>query len=109
MNGGVIGLVLVGLALGMASVACWRYMLHPIPRWAPALLSIGYYAAMWAWPHQAVTAFRRSTPYPGSDSIRILLLGLALSLAIAELTLRLKRATQHNAQLRAQIAAQEAE
>lgn len=103
MNGGLIGLLLIGLALGAASVACWRFMLHPLARVLPALLSLSYYVAMWAWPHQAITAFRRSTPYPGEDSARLMLLGLALALAIAELIVRLQRATTNNAQLRREL------
>ena len=106
MNAGVIGLLLIGLALGVASVACWRFMLTPLSRWAPGLLSAAYYVAMWVWPHEAISAARAGVTYPFGDGVRVTLLGLALVLAIIELSVRLTRAVRHNAALRAQLAKQ---
>ncbi|GGJ65445.1 hypothetical protein [Deinococcus aquiradiocola] len=103
MNGGVLGLLLIGVALGIASVACWRFMAHPAARCGPGLLAAAYYVAMWFWPHAAVLAVRTGHPYPAGDSVRLILLGLALVLAIVELSTRLHRTLRTNAALRRQL------
>ncbi|GGK91301.1 hypothetical protein [Deinococcus radiotolerans] len=104
MNAGVIGLLLIGLALGVASVACWRFMLSPLSRWAPGLLSAAYYAAMWIWPHEAIMAARVGATYPVGPGLRLTLAGLALVLAVIELSVRLTRSVRQNAALRARLA-----
>lgn len=104
MNGGVIGLLLVGVALGVASVACWRFMGSRTARYAPGVLAALYYVAVYAWPHQAILAARAGKLYPEGDQVRALLLGCALILAILELSTRLARAVRNNAALRAENA-----
>lgn len=90
MNGAVLGLLLIGLAQGIASVACWQLL---TTRWRvmPALLTVAYYVAMYTWPHAAIVAARRGAAYPDGDQVRLLLLGLATICGVVLLVLGLTK------------------
>ena len=103
MNGGLVGLLLVSIALGVSVVACWRYMLSPLTRVLPAVLVAAYYTAMWFYPHQAIVAARMHVVYPQGDQIRGLLLGAAFLLIVLELVVRLARTVRNNAALRQEL------
>lgn len=103
MNAGFVGLLLVSLALGIAVTVCWRYMQHPLTRYIPGVLALAYYVAMKVWPAPAVLAFRAGRAYANGDAIRLGLLGLALMVAIIELSVRLHRAVRNNAALRREL------
>lgn len=104
MNGGVIGLLLVGLALGVGIVACWRFGTTLLTRWSPLVMGLGYYVALFAWPHPAILAMRSQKHYADGDQVRTLLLGLAILLVVVELVVRLHRAVQNNTRLRSENA-----
>ena len=103
MNGGLVGLLLVSIALGVSVVACWRYMLSPLTRVMPAVLVAAYYTAMWFYPHQSIVAARLHIAYPQGDQIRGLLLGAAFLLIVVELVVRLSRTVRSNAALSQQL------
>ncbi|MBZ9750746.1 hypothetical protein K7W42_07715 [Deinococcus sp. HMF7604] len=104
MNWGVLGLVLVAIALGVACGACWRFRRHPVTRWTPSLLALAYYLALWLWPHAAILAARAGRQYPTGDQVRMVLLGVALLVAVIGMTIRLVRLHRENTTLRAQVA-----
>lgn len=91
MNWAIVGLLLIGLAQGIASVACWNLLAHPVSRALPGVLTLAYYGAMWRWPHPSITAARTGQPYPDGDQVRLMLLGLALIVGIVLLVRALAR------------------
>lgn len=103
MNWGVIGVLLVSLALGAAVAACWRYGTTYLSRVTPLVLAAVYYISAWAWPFSAVIAWRTGQHFPEGDQVRWMLLGISLLVAIVELIARLHRAVQNNKRLRAKL------
>ncbi|WP_288481243.1 hypothetical protein [uncultured Deinococcus sp.] len=107
MNWGVLGVLLVALALGVGAVACWRFVTAPAVRWGPGAAVAGYYAALAVWPHPAIQALVAQHSYPSGEQARVLLLGVALLLVIVVLVRRLHQSTQANAQLRRELGRKE--
>ena len=107
MNWGVLGVLLVALALGVGAVACWRFGTTRPVRWGPGMVVAGYYAALAVWPHPAIQALVAQHTYPSGEQTRVLLLGVALLLVIVVLVRRLHESTRANAQLRRDLARKE--
>lgn len=107
MTWGVIGVLLVALALGVGVGACWMLGTTILTRWTPALLAGAYYVAAIRWPHPAIEAMLQHRPYQDTEAVRVLLLGLALMVVMVELVVRLRAALRSNRQLRAALTRQE--
>ena len=103
MNWGVVGLLLVSLALGIASAGCWRFGTTYAARFTPALLTFAYYAAQFIWPHAAFKAAAEHEPFPTGDQVRLMLLGIAFIVAVRELIARLASVLENNRKLREKL------
>ncbi|GGR69628.1 hypothetical protein GCM10008959_34420 [Deinococcus seoulensis] len=104
MNGSLIGLLLLAISLGVASVTCWRHCTTPAGRVLPGLLTLAYYLALWFWPHPALRAAEIGGPPPLlQDQLRLVLLGLALIVTTAKLSWRITQGRERERALERRV------